>query len=187
MRVSPPAEGNRDVQQIQEDLPQEKEDNRHDPEGKKTALRAIIADYNQQYGTKENGLGGNDMLRPGVDVDAIGQLARAVGDQVEKAIGAALAARRSARAELAGACNTLRFDGDGIFGDNTDGCGLVADIERNAGVALAGRDVLLVGAGGAAAGVLGPLLEARPRRIVVANRTVEKAQALVQRLLAQAG
>ncbi len=48
---SPPAEGNKDVQQIQEDLPQEKEDNRHDPEDKKTALKAIIADYNQRYGT----------------------------------------------------------------------------------------------------------------------------------------
>ena len=48
---SPPAEGNKDVRQIQEDLPQEKEDNQHDPEGKKTALKAIIADYNQQYGT----------------------------------------------------------------------------------------------------------------------------------------
>ena len=51
---SPPAEGNKDVQQIQEDLPQEKEDNQHDPEGKKTALRAIIADYNQQYGTNHD-------------------------------------------------------------------------------------------------------------------------------------
>jgi type I restriction enzyme R subunit len=51
---SPPAEGNKDVQQIQEDLPQEKEDNRHDPEAKKTALQAIIADYNQQYGTNHD-------------------------------------------------------------------------------------------------------------------------------------
>ncbi len=51
---SPPAEGNKDVQQIQEDLPQEKEDNRHDPEGKKNALRAIIADYNQQYDTNHD-------------------------------------------------------------------------------------------------------------------------------------
>lgn len=51
---SPPAEGNKDVQQIQEDLPQEKEDNRHDPEGKKDALKAIIADYNQQYGTNHD-------------------------------------------------------------------------------------------------------------------------------------
>ena len=51
---SPPAEGNKDVQQIQEDLPQEKEDNRHDPEGKKAELKAIIADYNQQYGTNHD-------------------------------------------------------------------------------------------------------------------------------------
>ena len=51
---SPPAEGNRDVQQIQEDLPQEKEDNRHDPEGKKTALKAVIADYNKRYGANHD-------------------------------------------------------------------------------------------------------------------------------------
>ena len=51
---SPPAEGNKDVQQLQEDLPQEKEDNRQDPEGKKTALKAIIADYNQRYGTNDD-------------------------------------------------------------------------------------------------------------------------------------
>ena len=51
---SPPAEGNRDVQQIQEDLPQEKEDNRHDPEGKKTALKAIVVDYNKRYGTNHD-------------------------------------------------------------------------------------------------------------------------------------
>ena len=51
---SPPAEGNPDVRQIQEDLPQEKEDNQHDPEGKKTALNAIIADYNERYGTNHD-------------------------------------------------------------------------------------------------------------------------------------
>jgi shikimate dehydrogenase len=95
---------------------------------------------------------------------------------------AALATARSARAELAGACNTLRFDaGDAIHGDNTDGVGLVADLQRNAGVPLRGQDVLLLGAGGAAAGVLGPLLEAGPRRVVVANRTAAKAQAVVAR------
>ncbi len=93
---------------------------------------------------------------------------------------AALVSRRSARATLAGACNLLRFDGAAVVGDNTDGVGLVADLERNAQVPPAGRDVLLVGAGGAAAGVLGPLIEARPRRIVVANRTVAKARALVE-------
>ena len=101
-----------------------------------------------------------------------------------------LADVRSARAELAGACNTLRFDADGIHGDNTDGIGLVSDLQDNAGVPLAGRALLLVGAGGAAAGVLGPLLQARPARLVVANRTLDKAQALVRRhamLAAQAG
>ncbi|MDO9074234.1 MAG: shikimate dehydrogenase [Rubrivivax sp.] len=91
----------------------------------------------------------------------------------------ALAARRSARATLAGAANTLRFDAEGWLADNTDGVGLVRDIEQNAGVALAGRRVLLIGAGGAAAGVLGPLLAARPALVVVANRTAAKAQALV--------
>jgi shikimate dehydrogenase len=94
---------------------------------------------------------------------------------------APLATRLSQRAELAGACNTLRFDGEEIFADNTDGVGLANDIMRNAGIALAGRDLLLIGAGGAAAGVLGPLIEARPRRIVVANRTQAKAGVLIDR------
>ncbi|MBI5279487.1 MAG: shikimate dehydrogenase [Burkholderiales bacterium] len=92
-----------------------------------------------------------------------------------------LATELGARARLAEACNVLRFDGERVYGDNTDGIGLVADLERNAQLALAGRDVLLVGAGGAAAGVLGPLVEARPARIVVCNRTVDKAAALVER------
>ena len=92
---------------------------------------------------------------------------------------ASLASRRSARAALAGACNTLRFEDGGIFGDNTDGVGLVHDLQQNAGVPLAGRDLLLIGAGGAGAGVLGPLVEAKPRRLVVANRTLASAQALV--------
>ena len=94
---------------------------------------------------------------------------------------AALGTRLSARAQLARACNTLRFDGADVFADNTDGIGLVSDINCNAGVDLAGRDVLLIGAGGAAAGLLGPLIEARPRRIVVANRTQPKAVLLVER------
>jgi shikimate dehydrogenase len=91
---------------------------------------------------------------------------------------ASLVSHRSARAALADACNILRFDGESITGDNTDGIGLVMDLLRNAGVELAGRDLLLLGAGGAAAGVLGPLLEARPRRVVIANRTLAKARAL---------
>ena len=91
------------------------------------------------------------------------------------------------RAALAQAANVLRFDAEGWLADNTDGAGLVNDIERNAGLALAGKRVLLIGAGGAAAGVLGPLLAAGAREIVVANRTVAKAQALVDRHLAVAG
>ncbi len=93
---------------------------------------------------------------------------------------AALAATCSERVQLAGAANTLVFQDGTIHADNTDGLGLVADILHGAGVPLAGRDVLLVGAGGASAGVLGPLLREGPRRVVVANRTLERAQALVQ-------
>ncbi len=81
----------------------------------------------------------------------------------------------------AGACNTLRFDGDEVFADNTDGIGLVKDLTHNAGAKLARVDVLLIGAGGAAAGVLGPLIEAGPRSIVVANRTQAKAGVLIER------
>lgn len=87
---------------------------------------------------------------------------------------------QSPRVALAGAANTLVVGKDGhLHADNTDGLGLVADITRNAGFAIAGKDVLLIGAGGAAAGVLGPLLEQQPRSIVVCNRTFHKAQALV--------
>ena len=95
--------------------------------------------------------------------------------------------RLTERARLAQAANVLRFDAEGWLADNTDGAGLVGDIERNVGVLLAGKRVLLIGAGGAAAGVLGPLLAARPRALVVANRTVERARALVERHAAVAG
>lgn len=91
----------------------------------------------------------------------------------------AAATRPTERARLAQACNTLMFNGTEIIGDNTDGVGLVADITRNAGVALRGQRVLLLGAGGAAAGVLGPLLAEQPRELVVCNRTTAKADALV--------
>jgi shikimate dehydrogenase len=95
-----------------------------------------------------------------------------------------LAARRTPRAELAGAVNALRFDADsedGWLGDNTDGAGLVRDIEHNAGLALTGKRVLLIGAGGASSGVLGALIAARPALILLANRTVEKARAIIER------
>ena len=91
----------------------------------------------------------------------------------------ALATELTPRAKAAGAVNTLRFDGDVILGDNTDGAGLVADIVRNAGVAIAGKRVLLLGAGGAARGVVLPLLQERPQELFIANRTVATAQALV--------
>jgi shikimate dehydrogenase len=91
-----------------------------------------------------------------------------------------LATRHTERALLARAANVLRFDADGWLADNTDGAGLVRDIEHNAGVRLAGRRVLLIGAGGAAAGALGPLLSAHPAELVLANRTVSKAQALLE-------
>lgn len=93
---------------------------------------------------------------------------------------AACAHSVSQRVQLAGAANTLLIDAQGrIHADNTDGLGLVADITRNAGRSLTGKDVLLVGAGGAAAGVLGPLLEQQPRSLTICNRTAARAQALV--------
>lgn len=92
-----------------------------------------------------------------------------------------LAAKRTDRAALAEAANVLRFDADGWACDNTDGAGLVGDIECNAGVRLAGLRVLLIGAGGAAAGVMGPLIHAGVGRLRIANRSVDKAKALVAR------
>jgi len=94
--------------------------------------------------------------------------------------------RLSERARRAEAVNTISFEADGWFGDNTDGAGLVRDIELNAGVPLHGKRVLVLGAGGAAAGALDPLLAARPASLVVANRTLAKAQALVERFAASA-
>lgn len=92
-----------------------------------------------------------------------------------------LGTRSSARAALAQAANVLRFDAEGWFADNADGAGLLRDIEQNAGVALAGRRVLLIGAGGAAAGALGALIGAAPKLVAVINRTADKAVQLVAR------
>jgi len=94
---------------------------------------------------------------------------------------AALAQHVSDRAQLAQAANFLHFQPDGIHADNTDGIGLVHDVGTHAGLDLRGRDVLLLGAGGGSSGALGPLLEAGARRVVVANRTLAKAIALVRR------
>ncbi len=91
------------------------------------------------------------------------------------------------RAQAAGAVNTLHFTDDGIIGDNTDGAGLVADIVNNAGVPLTGKRVLLLGAGGAARGVVLPILEHRPAQLVIANRTVATAAALAAQFAALGG
>ncbi len=90
----------------------------------------------------------------------------------------ALAQRRSPRAEAAGAVNTLAFDGAEIFGDNTDGAGLVRDLQFNLDTQLAGARILLLGAGGAARGAVLPLLGAHPASLTIANRTASKAVAL---------
>ena len=85
------------------------------------------------------------------------------------------------RAKTAGAVNTLKFDGDSALGDNTDGAGLVSDITIRLGVPLTGKRILLMGAGGAARGVVLPLLEQKPTLLAIANRTVEKAITLAAR------
>jgi shikimate dehydrogenase len=87
---------------------------------------------------------------------------------------------RSPRAERAGAANFLMRRADGIFADNTDGAGLVSDLTVNLGFDLRGKRVLLAGAGGAARGVLAPLLGAAPARVVIANRTPDKAHELAR-------
>lgn len=92
-----------------------------------------------------------------------------------------LATALTERASAAGAVNTLKFHGNVILGDNTDGAGLCTDIVRNCGVALRGKRILLMGAGGAARGVLLPLLHLEPSELVLANRTIDKAEELTQR------
>jgi shikimate dehydrogenase len=90
-----------------------------------------------------------------------------------------LAENKSERAELAEACNTLKFEKDGrIFGDNTDGAGIVHDIERNLNMSLKGKKVLVMGAGGAVRGVLAPMLKHNPQQVFIVNRTVSKARDL---------
>ena len=98
-----------------------------------------------------------------------------------------LAHDRSPRASQAEAVNVLKFDGERVFSDNSDGAGLLRDIEIILGVALRGRRVLLMGAGGAAQGVLGPLLAAQPQRLVIGNRTPEKAEQLARRIFRDNG
>ena len=91
-----------------------------------------------------------------------------------------LADELTSRAERAKAVNTIEVLESGkLRGDNTDGIGLIRDLSQNHSVSLSGHSVLLLGAGGAARGALGPLLEARPRCVYVANRTKQRARELV--------
>lgn len=87
----------------------------------------------------------------------------------------------SLRARQAGAVNTLIIHADGkIEGDNTDGIGMVNDIVENHGWSMTGKTIVVLGAGGAVRGVIGPILAQQPARIIIANRTVEKAQQLAR-------
>ena len=97
-----------------------------------------------------------------------------------KSEGLALADDVAPDARDAGACNTLVWRDKGWFADNTDGAGLMADLER-LGLNIAERRVLVLGAGGAVAGVLGPLLNQRPARVRVLNRSIDRARSLADR------
>jgi len=90
----------------------------------------------------------------------------------------ALVQARSERARRAGAVNTIKFERNSAYGDNTDGVGLINDLLQNHQIEIAGKNILLMGAGGAARGVLAPLLEQQPAHLVVVNRTPDKAVAL---------
>jgi shikimate dehydrogenase len=92
-----------------------------------------------------------------------------------------LADARTERASDAGAANTLIFNEQGIVADNTDGAGIVRDIEKNLQLPLVGKRILLLGAGGAAEGVLHPILACKPSLLVIANRTLDKAFAMVKK------
>ena len=96
----------------------------------------------------------------------------------------ALCATLSERAQLAGAVNTLSRSEAGWAGDNTDGAGFIADLTRGQGLAVAGRRVLLLGAGGAARGILKPLLEQRPAELVLSNRNPWKPEELAEQFKA---
>lgn len=91
----------------------------------------------------------------------------------------ACATERSARAELAGAANAMKFEGARVIAENFDGVGLVRDVVYNLNAPMAGKRVLMLGAGGAARGALLPFLEQQPALLVVANRHVDEAKALV--------
>ncbi|MEX0976695.1 MAG: shikimate dehydrogenase [Woeseia sp.] len=117
---------------------------------------------------------------------AIRQFAEAAGKGLNitvphKTAALEFADQLSERATSAGAINTLAFQDGEVFGDNTDGIGLLRDLTRNLKLVLRDANILILGAGGATRGILGPLLAAQPRQIVIANRTLAKASELVDR------
>ena len=128
---------------------------------------------------------------PGKLASAVAEFQRAGGQGMNVTVplkeeACALAARKMGRADAAGAANTLWFEeGGAVVADNTDGTGLIQDLTVNQGVELAGQRILLVGAGGAARGVLPALVAARPACIVITNRTESKATAIAARFAAQ--
>lgn len=97
----------------------------------------------------------------------------------ERALALAGAQTRSPAAVVAGAANTLWFEGEVVHADNTDGCGLMADLQGRLGWPLAGARILVLGAGGAVRGILGPLAAAHPACLQICNRTLDRAQQMV--------
>jgi len=99
-----------------------------------------------------------------------------------------IANEKSERANRARAVNTLVIGNDGkLFGDNTDGVGLMRDLTENLGVTVTGLDILLLGAGGASRGVIDPLLAGKPSRLIIANRTLSKAEKLASEFSGRGG
>jgi shikimate dehydrogenase len=138
-----------------------------------------------------------DMTGQDISYDAIDIPPEELGDRVRQLLGEGfrglnvtvphktevvkLTSRLSPRAELAGAVNTLIVHADGVVeGDNTDGTGLVNDLRQNLRTRLAGTRILILGAGGATRGIVPALFDAKPRDVMIANRTAERAQALAQ-------
>ena len=91
----------------------------------------------------------------------------------------------SERASTAGAVNTLVFQDDEIFGDNTDGVGFLRDLRSNLGLKLEDANILILGAGGATRGIISPLLDADPKSVMIANRTITKAKGLAEHFSSQ--
>lgn len=87
----------------------------------------------------------------------------------------------SERATTAGAVNTLTFRNGEVYGDNTDGIGLLRDLAVNLDITIEAANILILGAGGATRGIVGPLLEMQPRSITIANRSLSKAETLIDR------